>query len=168
MVPLGTTSLQTHQDISGKENTITDLAAIRSGALLGTTSLQTHQDISGKENTITDLAAIRSGALLGTTSLQTHQDISGKVDDSQVKTNVPENALFTDTIYNDLNLLRGVLLSGGFVLLAKGALGNRQKYTGSIANEESISYFWDQVDKAWYDADDEITGNIIVQFKNTN
>ena len=30
-------------------------------------ALQTHQDISGKENTITDLAAIRSGALLGTT-----------------------------------------------------------------------------------------------------
>jgi hypothetical protein len=27
-------------------------------------------------------------------------DIDGKVDDSQVLTNVPENALFTDTIYS--------------------------------------------------------------------
>ena len=71
--------------------------------------------------------------------------------------------------YDDLNLLRGVLLSGGFVLLAKGTLGNRQEYKGSIANEEeSKSYFWDQGEKAWYDLDDEITGTVIVRFKNTN
>ena len=74
-------ALQTHQDISGKENTISDLAAIRSGAALGTSSLQTHQDISGKENTISDLAAIRSGAALGTSSLQTHQDLTGYLGD---------------------------------------------------------------------------------------
>ena len=67
--------------------------------------------------------------------------------------------------YDDLKLLRGVLLSGGFVLLDKGTLGDRQEYKGSIANEASTDYFWDQGKKAWYDAD--VDGNIIVQFKNT-
>lgn len=39
-----------------------------------------HQDISGKQDVISDLASIRSGAALGATALQSHQDISGKVD----------------------------------------------------------------------------------------
>jgi ribosomal 50S subunit-recycling heat shock protein len=38
--------------------------------------ITTHQDISGKQDKITDLATIRSGAALGATALQTHQDIS--------------------------------------------------------------------------------------------
>ena len=44
-------------------------------------ALQTHQDISGKENTISDLATIRSGALLGASALQTHQDLTGYLGD---------------------------------------------------------------------------------------
>ena len=36
--------------------------------------------LSGKQNTIDDLATIRSGAALGATAIQSHQDISGKVD----------------------------------------------------------------------------------------
>ena len=36
--------------------------------------------LNGKQATIEDLAAIRSGAALGATSIQFHQDISGKVD----------------------------------------------------------------------------------------
>lgn len=36
--------------------------------------------IANKQNTISDLADIRSGAALGATAIQHHQDISGKVD----------------------------------------------------------------------------------------
>lgn len=47
------------------------------------TALQEHQDISGKQDVINDLDAIRSGAAKGNTALQNHQDISGKVDKVQ-------------------------------------------------------------------------------------
>ena len=47
--------------------------------------LTAHQDISGKQDVIADLAAIRSGAALGATALQEHQDISGKVDKEEGK-----------------------------------------------------------------------------------
>lgn len=42
--------------------------------------LTQHQDISGKQDVITDLETIRRGAALGATAIQEHQDISGKVD----------------------------------------------------------------------------------------
>ena len=42
--------------------------------------LTQHQDISGKQDVITDLDTIRRGAALGATAIQEHQDISGKVD----------------------------------------------------------------------------------------
>lgn len=79
--------LTEHQDISGKQDVITDLEAIRSGAADGTTALQSiptniselnndagylteHQDISGKQDVISDLDAIRSGASAGATAVQ--------------------------------------------------------------------------------------------------
>ena len=64
------TALQSHQDISGKQDVISDLATIRSGAALGATAIQQHQDISGKQDVISDLATIRSGASAGATALQ--------------------------------------------------------------------------------------------------
>ena len=76
----------TAQDISGKQDVITDLETIRTGAADGTTALQsiptnisdltndagylTAQDISGKQDVITDLDAIRSGASAGATAVQ--------------------------------------------------------------------------------------------------
>ena len=69
------TALQSHQDISGKQDVISDLATIRSGAALGATAIQQHQDISGKQDAINDLADIRSGAALGATALQEHQPL---------------------------------------------------------------------------------------------
>ena len=76
--------------ISGKQDAISDLATIRSGAEAGATALQqsdvssTYSStgtapvngkavasaISGKQNTISDLATIRSGASAGATALQ--------------------------------------------------------------------------------------------------
>lgn len=41
------------------------------------------QQIAGKQDTITDLATIRSGAAKGATALQSHQDISGKLDKTE-------------------------------------------------------------------------------------
>ena len=76
-------------DLATKQDAITDLAAIRSGASKGATALQSipseyvtetelnekgylteHQDISGKQDVISDLATIRSGAAKGATALQ--------------------------------------------------------------------------------------------------
>ena len=37
--------------------------------------------------------------------LEVHQDISGKADKTQVLTDVPANALFTDTVYDDTSIL---------------------------------------------------------------
>lgn len=79
-------------DISGKQDTIADLDAIRAGASKGATALQSvpstyrtasQQDAihdSTKQDVISDLATIRSGASKGATALQEHQDISGKLD----------------------------------------------------------------------------------------
>ena len=68
--------------ISTKQDTISDLSDIRSGAALGSTSVQpadlapyaTTSDmntaLAGKQDVISDLSAIRSGAALGATSVQ--------------------------------------------------------------------------------------------------
>lgn len=76
------------QQIAAKQDTIADLATIRSGAALGATALQsipaeyvteseltaksyaTTTQLAGKQDTISDLATIRSGAALGATALQ--------------------------------------------------------------------------------------------------
>ena len=79
--------LTEHQDISGKQDVITDLETIRTGAADGTTALQSiptniselnndagylteHQDISGKQDVISDLDTIRLGASAGATAVQ--------------------------------------------------------------------------------------------------
>lgn len=50
------------------------------------------QQIAGKQDTITDLATIRSGAAKGATALQSHQDISGKLDKTEAaSTYVPRS-----------------------------------------------------------------------------
>lgn len=91
-------NLATKQELNAKQDVISDLDSIRSGAAKGATALQTvpsgyateqwvneqgflkeHQDISNlatkeelntKQDTITDLEAIRSGAAKGATALQ--------------------------------------------------------------------------------------------------
>lgn len=49
--------------------------------------------VSGKQNTISDLATIRSGAALGATAIQEHQDISGKANVADVYTKSEVNNL---------------------------------------------------------------------------
>ena len=81
--------LTEHQDITGKQDVIEDLEAIREGAAKGATALQEvpegyatetwvgeqgflteHQDITGKQDVIEDLEVIREGASKGATALQ--------------------------------------------------------------------------------------------------
>ena len=45
-----------------------------------------------------------SDKALLSTALQSHQDISGKADKSQILTNVPANAVFTDTTYSNADI----------------------------------------------------------------
>lgn len=59
--------------LAGKQDVISDLATIRSGAALGATATQPADLAAGlatKQDVISDLATIRSGAALGTTSVQ--------------------------------------------------------------------------------------------------
>lgn len=76
----GATALQSHQSLDHKQDVITDLATIRAGAAKGATALQAHQSLDHKQDVITDLETIRAGAAKGATAIQQHQDISGKQD----------------------------------------------------------------------------------------
>lgn len=54
--------------VSGKQDVIDDLAAIRSGAAKGETALQSHQDISGKQDVLesgTNIKTINGQSVLG-------------------------------------------------------------------------------------------------------
>lgn len=59
--------------VAAKQDVISDLATIRSGAALGATAVQPsamETALGGKQDTISDLATIRSGAAAGATALQ--------------------------------------------------------------------------------------------------
>ena len=77
--------------LEGKQDTISDLATIRSGAAKGATALQSYtetdpvymadkpslalkSELNGKQDTIADLEAIRQGAAKGSTALQSESD----------------------------------------------------------------------------------------------
>ena len=89
-------SFATKDDLSTKQNTISDLDTIRSGAALGSTALQSvpeeyiteselaaknyatttdlNTGLSTKQDTISDLSTIREGAALGATALQSYTE----------------------------------------------------------------------------------------------
>lgn len=72
--------------VAGKQDEISDLAAIRSGAASGATAVQPsamQAALADKQDTISDLAAIRDGASAGATAVQTIK-INGT---AQTKTN---------------------------------------------------------------------------------
>lgn len=107
--------LTEHQDISGKQDVITDLAAIRSGASLGATALQEETDPTvpawAKASTKPTYTAAEVGALPDDTVIPSkvseltndsgyltqHQDISGKANTADLAT------VATSGSYNDLS-----------------------------------------------------------------
>lgn len=100
LVDLGTV-LTEHQDISGKQDVISDLAAIRSGASAGATAYQKPSGGIPK----TDLASSVQASLgKADSALQTHQDISGKADVSALAGYTPTSGFAT---------INGASITGG-------------------------------------------------------
>lgn len=83
------TKSEVESGLAGKQNTISDLGSIRSGAAKGATAVQpadladyaTKSDLNtglaGKQDTISDLNTIRSGASKGATALQNADIVEG-------------------------------------------------------------------------------------------
>lgn len=100
LVDLGTV-LTEHQDISGKQDVISDLATIRSGASAGATAYQKPSGGIPK----TDLAsAVQASLGKADSALQTHQDISGKADVSALAGYTPTSGFAT---------INGASITGG-------------------------------------------------------
>ncbi len=122
----GNMELATKEELNAKQNTISDLETIRSGAALGATALQSvpseyateqwvnsqgflkeHQDISNlatkaeletKQDVITDLDSIRSGAALGATALQSVPDTYA------LKSDIPDITTKQDKLVSGTNI----------------------------------------------------------------
>lgn len=84
------TALQSHQDISGKQDKLisgTSIKTINGESILGsgditvvvdTSNLATKTEVNAKQDIIPDLETIRSGAALGATSIQEIKTINGE------------------------------------------------------------------------------------------
>ena len=151
--------LKEHQDISNlatkaelatKQDVITDLDSIRSGAALGATALQEvpdtyateewvnsqgflkeHQDISNlatkselnaKQDVISDLDSIRNGAALGATALQS----------------VPD----TYALKSEIKTINGTsLLGSGNIEIAKEWIGTQAQYDALSTKDNNTTYY---------------------------
>lgn len=96
MVPLYRIVLET------KDNYTNGVVIVALQQLDNTLSSWENSTSVNSHSELTDLNASDSHPISAITGLQAALD--GKVDDSQVLTNVPENALFTDTVYDDTAL----------------------------------------------------------------
>ena len=90
-----------NKPVSTAQQTALDLKVDENTAITAGTNTKITYDSKGLITSGTALIAsdIPALAISGTTGLQTALD--GKVDDSQVLTDVPTGALFTDTVYDD-------------------------------------------------------------------
>ena len=132
----GNIELATKSELNAKQDTISDLETIRSGAALGATALQSvpseyateqwvneqgflkeHQDISNlatktelatKQDVISDLETIRSGAAKGATALQSVPDTYA------LKSEIPDITTKQDTLVSGTNIktINGTSLLG--------------------------------------------------------
>ena len=142
------TDYATKEELNAKQDVISDLQTIRSGAALGATALQSvpdtyateqwvneqgflkeHQDISNlatkselatKQDTINDLETIRSGAALGATALQEVPDTYA------LKTDILSAK--TDSRYTDYDVQNPVL-SGNTIVLQNEVTDSRKYHT---------------------------------------
>ena len=130
-------NLATKDELNAKQDVITDLETIRSGAALGATSLQsvpdtyalkseiktvngtsligngnielaTKSELNAKQDTISDLETIRSGAALGATALQAVPDTYA------LKSEIPDITTKQDTLVSGTNIktINGTSLLG--------------------------------------------------------
>lgn len=128
--------------ISKKQDIITDLDTIRSGAALGATALQQHQDISGKQNVISDLDTIRAGAALGATAIQQHQDISGKQDVISDLATIRDGASKGATAVQPATLNDYILKTELDNLATKGELSDIQLLDTKVTLETDLKTYY--------------------------
>ena len=120
--------VEVEASLEGKQDTISDLDDIRSGAALGKTALQEHQDISGlatkkevatKQDKISDLATIREGAAKGATALQSYTETDpvymADKPSLALKSEIPDISGKQDTI-SDLATIRSGAAKGATAL----------------------------------------------------
>ena len=94
------TALQRHQDISGKADKSQVLTDVPSNAVFTDTTysnadIKTMYEANNDTNAFTDAEKAKLG-----NALTSHQDLSGYVRSNRVLTDVPANAVFTDTTYD--------------------------------------------------------------------
>ena len=151
----GNIELATKTELATKQDVITDLETIRSGAALGATALQSvpsgyateqwvnsqgflkeHQDISNlatkaelatKQDVITDLNTIRSGSALGATALQSVPDTYA------LKSEIPDITTKQDTLVSGTNIktVNGISLLGEGNITIEGGSDLSGYYTKS-------------------------------------
>ena len=127
------TVLTAHQDITGKQDVISDLSTIRSGAEAGATAYQ--KPSGGIPDT--DLSSgVQASLGKADTALQSHQDISGKAD----KVSGATNGNFAGLDANG-NLTDSGSKAGDFATAAQGAKADSayQKPSGGIPDTDLSS-----------------------------
>lgn len=135
--------------LSGKQDTISDLATIRSGAALGATALQTEQYTGTYNKPSTGIpksdleSSVQTSLGKADTALQTHQDISGKQDTLVSGTNIK-------TINNNSILGSGnITIEGGgggetmYYFVPSSAMTRVQNATKGVAPYSTSYYMTD-------------------------
>ena len=177
-------NLATKEELNTKQDVISDLDTIRSGAAKGATALQSvpseyateqwvneqgflkeHQDISNlatkaelatKQDVITDLDTIRSGAAKGATALQSvpsgyateqwvnsqgflkeHQDISNLATKQEL--NTKQDTLVSGTSIKTVNGTS--LLGSGNIEIAKEWIGTQAQYDALSTKDNNTTYY---------------------------
>ena len=162
----GNIELATKAELSTKQDVISDLDTIRSGAAKGATALQSvpsgyateqwvneqgflkeHQDISNlatkaelatKQDVISDLDTIRSGAAKGATALQSVPDTYA------LKSEIPDITTKQDTLVSGTNIktVNGTsLLGSGNIEIAKEWIGTQSEYDALPTKDNNTTYY---------------------------
>lgn len=129
--------------ISNKQDTISDLDSIRSGAAAGATAVQPAA-LNAKQDTIADLSSIRSGAALGETSVQP-VDIENMVEAEPIGSIIPPVNPSEFSTTEEVSQLR-------------------QEVTDDISQLKAEKFDKTAADDTFYITDSN--GNIIVQIDN--
>lgn len=136
--------------LAGKQDVISDLATIRSGAALGATATQPADLATGlatKQDVISDLATIRSGAALGATSVQP-ADLAPYATTADMNTALAGK----QDVISDLATIR----SGA----ALGATSVQPSDLATVATTGSYDDLTDKPDLSVYATDSELTAGL--------
>ena len=160
-------NLATKQELATKQDVISDLQTIRSGAEKGATALQevpdtyalkseiktvngtsligngnielaTKSELNAKQDTISDLETIRSGAALGATALQSVPDTYA------LKSEIPDISTKQDTLVSGTNIktINGTsLLGSGNIEIAKEWIGTQSEYDALPTKDNNTTYY---------------------------